>query len=110
MFFISITSYANTYKTTRLPQFSNNKVTVWQTTIYPNKTQVLKMHRHEYDRVLVAFDNGTLKITNDKGKTHYLKLVKEQAYYLKKDIAGELHIDENLSRHAIKILVIELKN
>lgn len=68
------------------------------------------MHRHEYNRVVVAFDNGTLKITNDKGNVHYLRLEKEKAYYLTKDVLGELHVDKNISQHPIKVLVIELKN
>lgn len=103
-------SYADMAVTKRIPQFSNDKVTVWQATIYPTASQMLKMHRHEHDRVLVAFDSGTLKITNDKGKIHYLKLEKNKSYYLTKDFAGEMHNDENVSHHPITILVIELKN
>lgn len=95
--------------TTRIPQFSNEQVAIWETIIYPTKNQVLKMHRHEQDRVVVAFDNGLLKITNDKGKVHYLKLKKNKAYYLSKDLPNELHNDENLSSHPIKVLVMELK-
>ena len=102
--------HANINKTTRIPQFSNDEVTVWKTLIYPSKDQVLKMHRHEHNRVIVALDAGTLKIINDKGKIHYLNLEKNQAYYLKKDIPGELHSDENIGKQIITILVIELKN
>ncbi len=109
--FATINLYAEDYhQTNRIPFFSNEKVNVWKTIIYPNKEQILKMHRHEYNRVLVAFDNGTLKITNDKGKVHYLQLEKEKAYYLTKDVPGEFHTDENISQHPIKVIVIELKN
>lgn len=96
--------------TTRISQFSNDKVSVWETVIYPNANQVLKMHRHEHDRVVVALSNGLLKITNDKGKVHYLKLEKNKAYYLTKDVPNERHNDENMSSHPIKVLVIELKS
>jgi hypothetical protein len=95
-------------KTGRIPQFSNDRVSVWETIIYPSEHQVLKMHRHEHDRVLVSFDDGLLKITNDKGKVHYLKLQKNKSYYLTKDIPNELHSDQNMSGHAIKVLVVEL--
>lgn len=95
--------------TKRVQQFENDKVNVWQTIIYPSQQQILKMHRHEFDRVLVSFSNGVLKVTNNKGKVHYLKLEKDKAYYLKKDIAGELHTDENIGKHFIKVLVVELK-
>ncbi len=95
--------------TTRVAQFSNKKISVWETVIYPSKNQVLKMHRHEHDRVVVALNDGLLKITNDKARVHYLKLEKNKAYYLTKDIPRELHKDQNMSSHPIKVLVIELK-
>lgn len=107
---ISTYSVAESLKTTRIPQFSNEEVTVWQTIIYPHKTEVLKMHRHEHNRVLIALNSGVLKITNDAGKVHYLKLAKDHAYYLSKDIPNELHSDENLSQHPIKVIVVELKS
>lgn len=106
---ISINSYADFKKTTRIPQFSNEEVNVWNTIIYPDAEQILKMHRHDHNRIVVAFNSGLLKITNNKGKVHYLKLEKDHAYYLAKDITNELHIDENISHHSIKVLVIELK-
>lgn len=103
-------SHASPPSTNRTVQFSNDKVSAWETIIYPSENQALKMHRHEHDRVVVAFNNGLLKITNDKGKIHYLKLQKNKAYYLSKDIPDELHKDENMSSHPVKVLVIELKN
>ncbi len=106
---MAATVYSESLTTTRIPQFSNDKFNVWQTIIYPSKNQALKMHRHEYNRVIVAFDSGTLRITNDKQKIHYLKLEKGQSYYLSKDVPGELHSDENISHNPIKITVIELK-
>jgi hypothetical protein len=101
---------ANAAETARTTQFSNNKVSVWETVIYPGANQVLKMHRHEHDRVVVAFNDGLLKITNDKGKVHYLKLAKNKAYYLSKNVPNELHNDQSMSSHPIKVMVIELKN
>jgi beta-alanine degradation protein BauB len=93
-------------QTKRIPQFSNAEVNVWQTIIYPQHTQMLKMHRHQYNRIVVAFTDGTLKIVDNKNKVQYLKLQKKHAYYLTKDA---LHIDENMSSQPIKVLVIELK-
>lgn len=94
----------------RIPQFSNDNVVVWETIIYPTSRQGLKMHRHAHDRVVVALSNGTLKITNNKGAVHYLKLKKDTSYYLGKDTPKELHTDENIGNHPIKVIVIELKN
>jgi beta-alanine degradation protein BauB len=109
MFLVSNALSADAPTTGRAMQFSNDKVSVWETVIYPNAGQVLKMHRHENDRVVVALTDGLLKITNDKGKVHYLKLVKDKAYYLTKDVPNELHSDQNMSAHLVKVLVIELK-
>jgi hypothetical protein len=95
--------------TKRIPQFSNDKVNVWEAVIYPSAHQKLSMHRHDFNRVLVALDNGTLKIINDQGKVHYLKLLKDKAYYLTKDVPNETHSDENISKHPIRVVVIELK-
>ena len=76
---------AYAHSTARISLFSNDKTNVWKTIIYPASTQSLTMHRHDYDRVVVALSSGLLKITNNKGKIHYLKLEKNQAYYLTKD-------------------------
>lgn len=91
-------------------KFSNDKVIVWETTVLPGANQGLKKHRHDHDRVVVAFDDGVLKVTNDKGQMHYLKLQKNTPYYLSKDVPNELHTDDNITNHPIKVLVVEFKN
>ncbi len=110
LFFIMMNAHADLKKTIRIPQFSNQEVTIWKTIIYPNNNHILKMHWHQYNRIVVALNNGVLKIVNDQGKIHYLKLEKDHAYYLTKDIPGRLHSDENITKAPIKVLVIELKN
>jgi hypothetical protein len=104
---LSINVYANSHRVT---QIANNKVHVWETTIEPSSAHKIKMHHHNFDRVVVALDNGTLKIVNDHGKVHYLKLQKDKSYYLKKDVGRELHTDENMGRHPIKVIVVELSS
>jgi hypothetical protein len=95
--------------THRTTEFTNDKVNVWQTIIYPSKGQQLKPHRHDYDRVVIALDDGKLKIVNDKGQEHDLVLKKNKSYYLTKDVPNELHTDENVSGHPLGVIVIELK-
>ncbi|MFA6303122.1 MAG: hypothetical protein WC627_08335 [Legionella sp.] len=92
----------------RIPQLENSKVKVWKTIIYPSAKQALPMHRHESDRVVVALTDGKFKVTNNKGKVHYFTLKKDKAYFFSKDKPNELHNDENLSGHPIKVMVIEL--
>ncbi|MDP3268690.1 MAG: hypothetical protein Q8M40_06515 [Legionella sp.] len=107
---MSSSLYVMAKGTDRIEQFSNSRVKVWNTVIYPAAKQALPMHRHEHDRVLIALTDGELQITSDKGDTHPLKLVKDKAYYLKKDLPGELHNDVNTTNHPIKVVVIELKD
>jgi beta-alanine degradation protein BauB len=95
--------------TKRIEQFNNKTVAVWETLVYPSAKQKLAMHRHEHERVVIALTDGLLKITNDKGKIHYWKLEKNKAYYLSKDKENELHTDENMTDHIIKVMVVELK-
>lgn len=97
-------------QTHRIPQFSNEQVVVWKTIIYPSSKKRLSMHRHKNNRVLVALTEGTLKVTNDKGKTHYLHLKKDHAYFLEKDLPSEMHTDENISDHPVHVIIIELKD
>lgn len=93
----------------RVPQFSNQKVTVWKTIVYPGKTQQLTMHHHDHDRVVIALTDGVLKVTNDQHQSHLLTLEKDHAYFLPKDPSDELHSDENVSGKPIKVMVVELK-
>jgi hypothetical protein len=106
---LSGAAFAESGTTSRTTQFENDKVLVWQTIIYPSKNQRLQLHRHDRNRVLVAFNAGVLKVTNDKNQTHYLKFQKDKSYYLNKDVPNELHTDENISGHPLNVLVIELK-
>lgn len=105
---VNVNANANTQQSNRTPLLANDEVKVWKTVIYPSKEQVLVMHRHEHNRVVIALDSGKLKITNNKSKVHYLELKKNQAYFLTKDVPGELHTDENVSPQPIKVIVIEL--
>ena len=105
----ALSVHAQTAKTKRIPQIENDRVSVWNTIIYPTQKAQLTMHRHEHDRVLVALTNGLLKVTNNHNKVHYLKLKKGMSYYLKKDPQRELHVDENMAKHPVSVIVIELK-
>jgi len=103
-------AFADTAETKRIPQFSNDKVKVWETIVVPGSNNNLKMHRHDHARVIVPFDSGTLKITTNKGETRELKLEQFKAQYLPKDVKGEMHSDANISDHNIRILVMEFQD
>ena len=106
----SMECLAHAENSKRIQQFENAEVKVWKTIIYPGNSQSISIHRHDRDRVVVALTDGTLKVVNDKGDTHYLHLKKNKAYFLSKDTPNELHSDENISEHPIKVMVVELKS
>ena len=95
-------------QTQRKAHFSNKHVKVWGTIIYPNEQQQLPMHHHQYDRVVVALNNGELKVVNNKKQSHLLKLKKGKSYFLPKDVKNETHVDINIGKKPLKVVVIEL--
>jgi len=97
-------------KTQRIPQFDNEQVNVWETVVHPGADEKLPLHRHEYNRILIPLDDGTLKVTNNRNETHLLELSKNKAIFLSKDSPNEQHTDINTSDHPIRLIVIELKN
>ena len=44
-------------QTQRFPQFENDEVKVWKSTVMPNTP--LAMHRHEHGRVIITLRGGT---------------------------------------------------
>lgn len=110
MFLIHNAVHAKGPSTKREELFFNKKVRVWKTFIYPSAKHALPMHRHEHDRVVIALTDGVIKIINNHGKTHIRTLKKDQAYYLPKDVPNEWHKDINMSKHEIKVVVVELND
>ena len=95
-------------QTRREPQFENDNVRVWKSTIMPN--QPLTLHRHEFGRTIVALKGGTLDIVDASGKTTK-KVVWEtgKAYWLDKDPAGQQHGDINRGAAPIEVIVVEMR-
>ena len=64
--------------TVRTPQFENESVRVWKTSIAPG--QPLTMHRHERGRVIVALTSGTLRIVKESGDSRTVTWEKGKAF------------------------------
>jgi len=93
--------------TVRTPQFENESVRVWKTSIAPG--QPLTLHRHENGRVIVALTNGTLRIVKESGDSRTVTWAKGNAYWLAADPPGEKHGDLNEGKDPIEVMVVELK-
>lgn len=94
--------------TVRTPQFENDSVRVWKTSIAPG--QPLTMHRHESGRVIVALTSGTLRIVKESGESRTVTWEKGNAYWLPADPPGERHADLNEGKQPIEVMVVELKS
>ena len=92
--------------TVRTPQFENESVRVWKTSIAPG--QPLTMHRHEAGRVIVALTDGTLRVVKESGDSRTVTWEKGKAYWLPADPPGEKHGDLNEGKEPIEVMVVEL--
>jgi quercetin dioxygenase-like cupin family protein len=107
---LGVTSAASTQpprSTVRTPQFENDSVRVWKTTI--GTGQPLTMHRHESARVIVALTDGALRIVKESGESRTVTWERGNAYWLPADPPGEKHGDLNEGREPIEVMVVELK-
>jgi quercetin dioxygenase-like cupin family protein len=93
--------------TVRTPQFENDSVRVWKTSIAPG--QPLTLHRHENGRVIVALTDGTLRIVKESGESKTVTWEKGRAYWLAADPPGERHGDLNDGQDPIEVMVVELQ-
>jgi quercetin dioxygenase-like cupin family protein len=106
---LGFTSAARTQpprSTVRTPQFENDSVRVWKTSIAPG--QPLTMHRHESARVIVALTDGTLRIVKESGESRTVTWERGNAYWLPADPPGEKHGDVNEGNDPIDVMVVEL--
>ena len=94
--------------TRREPQFDNDHVRVWKSTILPN--QPLSLHRHDHGRTIVVLEGGTLDVVNAAGQTQ-TKLTWEtgKAYWLDADPPNQQHADVNRGTKPIEVMVVEMR-
>jgi quercetin dioxygenase-like cupin family protein len=107
---LGFTSAAGTERppsTVRTPQFENDSVRVWKTSIAT--VQPLTMHRHESGRVIVALTDGMLRIVKESGESRTVTWERGRAYWLPADPPGEKHGDLNEGTEPIEVMVVELK-
>jgi quercetin dioxygenase-like cupin family protein len=91
----------------RVPQFENDQVRVWKTTVLPNAP--LTMHRHEHPRVLIALTGGSMKIQQQSGASETHQWETGKAYWLTADPPNTLHADVNAGTKPIEVMVVELQ-
>lgn len=87
-------------------QLENGSVKAWKTIIYPNSP--LKLHRHDYPRVIVGLVGGVITRIEESGEVSYLNIETGKAYWYEADEPG-LHLDMNESDTPIEVMLIEVR-
>ena len=95
-------------QSTRTPQFDNDAVNVWRSTILPNAP--LTFHRHDHPRIIVALTGGQMKFVSQTGAIDQQTWETGKAYYLPAMPPGAMHEDVNAGSKPIDVMVIELKH
>ncbi len=92
----------------RVPQFENEDVKVWKTTVMPNAP--LTMHTHDHARVIIPLSGGTMKVVNENGPAEVRKWETGKAYWLSAEQGKQRHADANQGDKPIEVMVVEVKN
>lgn len=97
-----------TPQTQRIPQFENEHVTVWKSTVMPNTP--LTMHTHQHPRVIIPLVGGTMKIVNEDGTSETQQWESGRAYWLSAEEGRKRHADANQGSKPIEVMVVEIKD
>ena len=100
-------SQTNPAQTLRVPQFDNEEVKVWKTTVMPSAP--LQMHRHEHPRAIIPLVGGTMKIVEQGGKSETHNWEQGHAYWLSTNPPNTMHADVNAGDKPIVVMVVELE-
>jgi hypothetical protein len=92
----------------RIPQFENQDVKVWKTTVMPNAP--LTMHTHQHPRVIIALSGGMIKVVSEDGRTEIHQWETGKAYWLSAEEGKKRHADVNQGDKPIEVMVVELEN
>jgi quercetin dioxygenase-like cupin family protein len=94
-------------QTQRFPQFENEDVKVWKTTVLPH--QPLAMHHHDHPRVIIALTGGTMNIVDPAGHVEPHVWETGKAYWLPAMPPNTLHSDVNAGDKPMEVMVVELE-
>src|ERR1700674_1448032 len=92
----------------RIPQFENEDVRVWKTTVMPHAP--LSMHTHDHPRVIVALSGGTMKGVFEEGTSEGHQWDTGKSNWLSSEEGKKRHADANQGDKPIEVMVVELKN
>ncbi|HHF7348842.1 TPA: hypothetical protein ACPSKE_002031 [Legionella feeleii] len=102
-----VSAATSTCETKRELLIENKLTKVWKTTICPK--QQLPFHTHQFARIVIPDESGTLKVIYQSGKEVFIKLQAKKPIYLSVTQGKEAHQDLNIGQEALHVTVIELR-
>ncbi|KTD45486.1 hypothetical protein Lqui_2957 [Legionella quinlivanii] len=103
----SFSLMAGECKTSRENYFENEDAKAWITTLCPK--DILAYHSHQFPRVIVPQEDGSLQVVYRSGERRIIQLTKSMPMFLDTAQGQELHQDINIGKTALHILVIEIR-
>jgi quercetin dioxygenase-like cupin family protein len=91
----------------RIPQFENDRVSVWRSVIPPHTQSTL--HRHDRGRTVVAIVGGELKTITPEGRVAVTRYETGKAIWFEPMPPGETHRDVNDTDRTIEVVTVEMK-
>jgi quercetin dioxygenase-like cupin family protein len=91
----------------RIPQFENDRVSVWRSVIPPHTQSTL--HRHDRGRTVIAIVGGELKTITPEGRVAVTRYETGKAIWFEPMPPGETHRDVNDTDRTIEVVTVEMK-
>ena len=100
-------SRTQTAEMQRIPQFENDRVTVWRSVIPPHTQSTL--HRHDRGRTVIGIVGGDLKTITPDGRVTVTRYEAGKAIWFDPMPPGETHRDVNDTDKTIEVVTVEMK-
>ena len=91
----------------RIPQFENDRVTVWRSVIPPHTQSTF--HRHDRGRTVIGIVGGDLKTITPDGRVAVTRYETGKAIWFDPMPPGETHKDVNDSDRTIEVVTVEMR-
>jgi quercetin dioxygenase-like cupin family protein len=104
---LALTLQAPAAEMQRIPQFENDRVTVWRSVIPPHTQSTF--HRHDRGRTVIGIVGGELKTITPDGRVTVTRYEAGKAIWFDPMPPGETHRDVNDTDKTIEVVTVEMK-
>jgi len=100
-------THGQTAEMQRIPQFENDRGTVWRSVIPPHTQSTL--HRHDRGRTVIGIVGGDLKTITPDGRVTVTRYEAGKAIWFDPMPPGETHRDVNDTDRTIEVVTVEMR-